>query len=154
MFTVGGLPAHPLLVHAVVVLIPLSALGAVAVAARPGWNRPYAPLVAAGAFVAAVTATVAMSAGAQLLVAVEPTPAYAALLGEHGRFGVYTVASAWIFAASAIATTLLGRRGGGTGLRVAGTLSAVVGLISLVLVVITGDLGARSVWGGLTGAAP
>ena len=120
-FTVGGLPAHPLIVHAVVVLIPLSALGAVAVAIRAGWNRPYAPLVAAGAVASAITATMAELAGDALLATINVSPAYVALLDEHGRFGVYTVYASWIF--------------------------AVVGLVALVLVVITGDLGATSVWG-------
>lgn len=146
MFTVGGLPAHPLIVHAVVVLIPLSALGAIAVAVRPAWNRPYAPLVAFGALSAAITATVAKLAGDALLASIKVSPAYVALLDEHGRFGLYTVFAAWIFGVLALATALLGRRTGGPG-RLVGALSALVGLVALVLVVITGDLGATSVWG-------
>lgn len=153
MITVGGLPAHPLLVHAVVVLIPLSAIGAVAVAARAGWNRPYAPLVAFGALVGAVSATLAMVAGNQLLVAIQPTQEYLELLDEHGRFGLYTVIASWIFALLAVGTALLGRREGGP-TRAVAAVSALVGLVALVLVVITGDLGATSVWGGLTGVAP
>jgi hypothetical protein len=152
LFTVGGLPAHPLIVHAVVVLIPLSALGAVAVAIRSGWNRPYAPLVAFGALSSAIAATLAKTAGEQLLVAIKPTPEYAALLAEHGRFGLYTVFASWAFAVLALATAVLGRRGKQA--RIAAVLSAVVGLVALVVVVIAGDLGATSVWGGLTGAAP
>ncbi|GAA1283639.1 DUF2231 domain-containing protein [Saccharothrix xinjiangensis] len=35
------LPAHPLLVHAVVVLLPLAAAGAVGLAAVPRWRRRY-----------------------------------------------------------------------------------------------------------------
>ncbi len=153
-FTVGGLPAHPLLVHAVVVLIPLAALGAVAVAIRPRWNRAYAPLVAAGALAAAVTATVAMFAGNELLAVINPSPEYVALLEEHGRFGLFTVYASWFFAIFAVATAVLGRRDTGSALRLAGVLSAVIGLAALVLVMIAGDLGATSVWGGLTGAAP
>jgi hypothetical protein len=146
MFTIGGLPAHPLIVHAVVVLIPLSALGAVAVAIRAGWNRPYAPLVAFGAVVSAISATLAMLAGNALLASIKVSPAYVALLDEHGRFGLYTVFAAWAFAVLAVATAVLGRRGAGAG-RALGWGSAVVGLVALVLVVITGDLGSTSVWG-------
>jgi hypothetical protein len=153
-FTVGGIPAHPLLVHAVVVLIPLAALGAIAVAVRPSWNRAYAPLVAVGALGAAITATVAMFAGNELLAAINPSPDYVALLDEHGRFGLFTVYASWFFAVFAVATAVLGRREPGSGLRLAGVLSAVIGLAALVLVVIAGDLGATAVWGGLTGAAP
>jgi hypothetical protein len=153
-FTVGGLPAHPILIHAVVVLIPLAALGAIAVAIRPRWNRAYAPLVAFSALAAAFTATVAMLAGNELLIAINPSPSYVALLDEHGRFGLYTVYASWFFAVFAVATAVLGRRGPGSALRLAGALSALIGLAALVLVVITGDLGATSVWGHLTGAAP
>ncbi|MBP2333997.1 hypothetical protein JOF41_000175 [Saccharothrix coeruleofusca] len=42
LVTVFGLPAHPLLVHAVVVLLPLSAVGATAVALVPRWRQRYA----------------------------------------------------------------------------------------------------------------
>jgi hypothetical protein len=41
LFTIGGLPAHPLLVHAVVVLLPLAAVCAVALALLPRWRRKY-----------------------------------------------------------------------------------------------------------------
>jgi hypothetical protein len=145
-YTIGGLPAHPLIVHAVVVLIPLSALGAVAVAIRAGWNRPYAPLVAAGAVVSAITATMAELAGEALLATINVSPAYVALLDEHSRFGVYTVYASWVFAVVAVATAVLGRRGSGAS-RALGWVSAVVGLVAFILVVITGDLGATSVWG-------
>jgi hypothetical protein len=41
LITIGGLPAHPLLVHAVVVLLPLAAVCAVALALLPRWRRKY-----------------------------------------------------------------------------------------------------------------
>ena len=43
--TVFGLPTHPLIVHAVVVLLPLAALGGVAVALVPALRRRYGVLV-------------------------------------------------------------------------------------------------------------
>ena len=39
MLTVDGIPAHPLVVHAVVVLLPLAAVGTLLVVARPLWRR-------------------------------------------------------------------------------------------------------------------
>ena len=47
-----GLPAHPLVVHAAVVLLPIAAIATVVVAAVPRWRRPYALL----AFVVALAA--------------------------------------------------------------------------------------------------
>ena len=50
------LPAHPLFVHAPVVLAPLVCLAAIALAVRPGWRRPYRwHLVVATALVAIAT---------------------------------------------------------------------------------------------------
>lgn len=46
MFTqFDGLPVHPLVVHAVVVLLPAAVLGTIAVAVRPAWRRRYGTLV-------------------------------------------------------------------------------------------------------------
>ena len=42
LVTIFGIPAHPLLVHAVVVLLPLAAVCAAALAVRPSWRQRYA----------------------------------------------------------------------------------------------------------------
>lgn len=150
--TVLGLPLHPLVVHAVVVLLPLAALGAVAVAARPGWNRAYAPLVALAALAGAASATVAKLAGDQLEQALFLSEDVRALVADHGRFGLYTVVAAWPFAALAVATALLGRRGsaGRSGVpRAAAVASAVAGLVALALTVLAGHSGSTAVWSPL-----
>jgi len=66
LWTIIGLPAHPLLVHAVVVLLPLAAVGAAALAVRPRWRQRYAwPVL--GLTLAGVGAVpVAQEAGEQL----------------------------------------------------------------------------------------
>lgn len=64
--TIAGLPVHALVVHAVVVLGPLSALLLVAYAARPAWRRGLRwPTVALSA-ASAVSAFVAVQAGEAL----------------------------------------------------------------------------------------
>ncbi|QUQ68480.1 DUF2231 domain-containing protein [Kutzneria sp. CA-103260] len=40
-YTFNGLPLHPLLVHAVVVLLPLAAVGSIVIAVVPKWRRRY-----------------------------------------------------------------------------------------------------------------
>ena len=47
-----GLPAHPLVVHAVVVLLPLAAITAIACAVMPRARRHYAPAALALALAA------------------------------------------------------------------------------------------------------
>ena len=63
---VNGIPLHPLVVHAVVVLLPLATLGTLAIALRPRWRTRYGPLVVAAALVAAVLCPVATSSGEAL----------------------------------------------------------------------------------------
>ncbi len=64
--TITGLPIHPLVVHAVIVLVPLAAIGAIAVALRFDWSRKYGWLVVATAFVATGSAFVAKESGEAL----------------------------------------------------------------------------------------
>src|SRR3954447_23494242 len=61
--TVRGLPLHPLVVHAVVVLVPLAALGALVCAAWPAVRRYFGALVLGGALVATLLVPVATGSG-------------------------------------------------------------------------------------------
>jgi len=63
---INGLPIHPLVVHAVVVLLPLAILGTVAIAVRPAWRTAYGPLVLGCAAVATALIPVATSSGEAL----------------------------------------------------------------------------------------
>ena len=58
-----GLPLHPLVVHAVVVLVPLAALGGLAISALTALRIRYGWLVVAGAFAGLVTNIVAQVSG-------------------------------------------------------------------------------------------
>ena len=64
--TILGLPVHPLVVHAVVVIVPLTALGAVAIALVPRWSRRFGVLVVLGALAGTGAAFVAERSGKQL----------------------------------------------------------------------------------------
>jgi hypothetical protein len=171
LVTVAGIPAHPLLVHAVVVLIPLATLGALAVAVRPSWGRPYGPLVAAGALAGAVAATLARLAGDQLEAALDVTPSFEPVIAQHGRLGLYTVIASWPFAVLATAAAVLARRvtsvpaglsadvrpgaaRTGTAARVTAVLAAVLtalaGIVALVFTVLAGHTGSVAVWGHVT----
>jgi len=52
--TIAGLPIHPLVVHAVVMLLPLSAIGLIACVLRPAWRQRFGILVVLGALGGAV----------------------------------------------------------------------------------------------------
>ena len=73
--TVGGIPVHALVVHAVVVLVPLAALGAVLMAVRPAFSRRFGSLVVIIAGIGAAASLVAKESGEQLALRVgEPDP--------------------------------------------------------------------------------
>jgi hypothetical protein len=72
--TIFGLPAHPLVIHAVVVLIPLAALGAIVVAVWPAARERYATQVLAVATVALVCVPLATHTGELLEAHVKRTP--------------------------------------------------------------------------------
>lgn len=73
--TVGGIPVHALVVHAVVVLVPLAAIGAVLMAVRPAFSRRFGSLVVIIAGIGAAASLVAKESGEQLALRVgEPDP--------------------------------------------------------------------------------
>lgn len=73
--TVGGIPVHALVVHAVVVLVPLAAIGAVLMAVRPSFSRRFGSLVVIIAGIGAAASLVAKESGEQLALRVgEPDP--------------------------------------------------------------------------------
>jgi len=176
MTTVGGLPAHILLVHAVVGLVPLSALGLVLVALWPTARRRLAIPAAVLAVLTLVLVPVTTDAGEWLEHRVDST----ALLRAHTELGdtmvpwsigiavvALAVAAREFLAARArrVATPVATTGGPGTtqaagpatgtdgpGGRVATVLLAVVAVVVAVGSVVTvyriGDSGARAVWEG------
>lgn len=77
---INGIPLHPLVVHAVVVLLPLAVVGAIVIAAIPRWRAKYGLLVVAFAVIATVLLPVATSSGESLEKRVGDP-------GNHARLG-------------------------------------------------------------------
>jgi hypothetical protein len=165
LITVGGLPVHPLLVHAVVVLIPLTTLTAIAVAVRGPWRRGGSLLVALGAVVSCAAAWLAMEAGEQLLAALSAGGHLSPNFGSHEQWGTYTWYATIPFAVLAIVSAVLARRSRpapahslgaaaattGVGATVLAWLTGLAGIAACVFTVLAGDSGSRAVWGFLTG---
>lgn len=144
---INGLPVHPLVVHAVVVLLPLTVLGTIAIAARPSWRSTYGPLVVGVGAVATVLCPVATSSGEALEQRVGDP-------GEHAELGETLVWLALALTVLALALVLLERRrsaGRATGPAflppAVAVLAVVVALGTAVQVYRVGDTGARAVWG-------
>lgn len=64
--TIGGLPVHALVVHAAVVLTPLSAIGAILIASRPRAMRLFGLVTIIGAGIGMVTSFISRSSGEAL----------------------------------------------------------------------------------------
>jgi hypothetical protein len=161
-----GVPTHPLLVHAAVVLVPLLVLVTIVYAALP-FARPHTRwglgLLAIAAPGAAVLAKLSGEAFyARLEKAGRISGDYVARLKAHEEFGDYTAYASIALGVLALAlviavrprtepTPLVGGRPrrSGRGLSVAlGVLSVAAAVVAAYYVVRTGDSGAKSVWEG------
>jgi uncharacterized membrane protein len=150
----NGVPLHPLVVHAVVVLGPLAALTGLVYAAVPSWRWLLRwPLVVL-ALVVAVTALVAVAAGEDLLAA---RPELAPIVVDHQQDGellrnvalgyvVVAGLAAWALGGTSALASGRGARETRLGIPVA-VLLAVGAVALLVSVYLAGDSGATAVWG-------
>jgi uncharacterized membrane protein len=144
---INGVPVHPLVVHAIVVLLPLATLGTLAIVARPAWRPRYGWLVVAAAAVSTVLIPIGTASGEALEKRVgEP--------GDHAELGDQLIWFAIPLLIVSAALVWLDRRrsqqrepGSPTLLRVVATLAVVAALASAVEVYRVGDSGARAAWG-------
>ncbi len=150
MNTVFGLPAHALLVHAVVVLAPLTALLEILCGVWPAARRRLVWLVLALAAVTAVVTPITAEAGEWLL---SQRKRVSPILQEHAELGDLMTYFSVALLVVAIALVVLHwletrsdrpRRAAAVAVAV---VALVVGVSSTVQVVRIGDAGARSVWG-------
>ena len=147
--TLFGLPAHPLIVHAAVILLPLAAIGMIVVALVPRSRRHYAPLVFGVALAATVAVGLAQQSGESLQGQVVKTEQ----LREHTRQGdtvlPWAIAVTIVSAAVAAEPYVRDRLAKVPPKAVAGVLiaaSLVAGIGATWTVVEVGHSGANSVW--------
>ncbi len=151
---VNGLPVHPLVVHAAVVLVPLTALGLLVMALWPRFSRSLGWLVALGGLVAAGSAAVAKVSGEALAERVGEPGFDHADLGEVmpilAAGLLVMVVILWLVDRSAPAEGRAPRRA----LRIAvAVLAGLVAVANLVWIYRVGDSGAKSVWSARIGSA-
>jgi hypothetical protein len=150
MTTIAGIPAHALLVHAIVVLAPLVALLGILCALWPAARRRLVWLVLALAAVNLVLTPLTTSAGDWL---------YNQLGNDSPILRTHVDRGAWMIYFSigllivAIALAVLHRLEGRSDKRrtiatvVVAIVALAVGISSIVGVVRIGDAGAEAVWG-------
>ena len=168
MLTVDGIPAHPLVIHAVVVLLPLAAVGTILVVARPAWRRQLGVWVLLLAAAGVASVPIATQTGEQLEHAIGKGNE---LIEIHAERGDTLLFPALIFLALLAATVLVGRRAeparvDGPGAAhatvantatlqrvtlITGVLAALAGLVVTGLVIWIGHAGAVAAWSGVGG---
>lgn len=165
MFEIAGLPLHPLLVHAVVVLTPLTALALVLGSVWPAARRRLGIVTSLAALLLIVLVPITVAAGEELAAIVGPVPAVETHEG-YGRMLLPWVIGMFVVAAAQWAWFRWGAPGEAE--RAPGVPAAVprrtravplvlavlaVGVATgtTIMVVLIGDSGARAVWGGLLG---
>jgi RsiW-degrading membrane proteinase PrsW (M82 family) len=152
-FTVNGLPLHPLLVHAVIALVPLTSLAVVLHALWPAARRRLGVLTPLAGVALVIAVPITVAAGQDLQGRLGPIPSVQrhAALGDQllpwaiGLLVVGVLEWAWYRwrdrirmrpLAAVVVTALIG-------LAALGTAAGALGMLVLI-----GDSGARAVWGG------
>ena len=170
--TLFGLPTHILLLHVVVVLLPVAAVAAVAVALVPPFRHRYGLAVVIFTFVTTLFVPLTSQAGEGLAARLPNDPSIA----RHGAIGQQVVIWAAVFGlclAAVVALDLLRRAGApvedlaaterwavarisgapreparwtGTALTIARVLTVAAAIGVTVMVVRAGHSGAQAVW--------
>ena len=161
MEELGGLVAHPLVIHVPVVLIPLAAIGVIALAVRPRLHRSFGVLVASLAGIGFVGAVLASRTGEALEERFEEGgQTMSATLEHHAELGESAPIVAGLFFVAVLVWVLFTRWRARAGeervaavarkpAAVAGVLlalSVLAGIAASVTIVRTGHSGAESVW--------
>lgn len=142
--TIAGLPVHPLVVHAVVVVLPMAALALVVLYFVPRWRQPYGWLTMAGLVLGTGAAVMAKESGEALAIRLGRPVAHAQLASilVPVALALLVVAAVWFWlqrrAAKADSKSLAST--------VVGAIAAVLAVGVVGLTVLVGHSGATAVW--------
>ena len=155
-----GLPAHPLIVHAALALVPAAAVLTVVAAFWPSARRRIGWVGVLLAALAVLTVWMAQGSGEELVHQVDETH----LVEEHAELGDQMLIPAIALLVGAVLVTAVGRRGSGVArtddapvgayaTQGAGALTVIVAVVALatsgyavVQVARVGHSGAKAVW--------
>lgn len=148
--TINGVPIHPLVVHAAVVFAPIAGLLAIAYLV-PKWRHHLRwPLLVVGVLAAVSVWFAAFTGGSlesspDLRHAMATSPALAQAVHHHEDLAGKLQASTWVLGGLSALMWWFHRRPGWARTTLLALLP-LVGVAALVLVVLTGDAGAKAVW--------
>lgn len=148
--TIGGIPLHPLFVHAPVVLIPFAAIFAVLWAVVPKWRSRLQWVVLVLVSMSWLSTLLAASTGESLAESIRET----GLIEEHEEAAEMLETFIWVFFISTLALFSLerwGERLGGArkALTIVAAVAVVIGAGGAVAMdVLAGHSGAKAAWDG------
>lgn len=150
-----GLPAHPLVVHAAVVLVPLAALGTIVIAVAPRWRQRLGVVVLGLALVGFVFAFLAKESGESL----EERVAETQLVEDHaelGDLGVPVALGVVVASGALVGLDVLTRRRVASGADAPGwekpvgivvpVVAVLLSVASTAVIVQIGHSGAKATW--------
>ena len=150
----AGLPAHALLVHAAVVLVPLAAIALAGLCWKSEWRKHYSLPVAGLAVLGAIFAFLAKSSGEPLEERIEDAARASgtrARFGDHPEQGDTAFIFALVLAIAAVAVWAVDRYGVRWGLPKRSpfavyAIALIPAALALVTIIIAGHSGAELVW--------
>lgn len=171
MDLLGNVPWHPLVVHLIVILGPLTALGLIVSALVRRWRPALRWPLAAIAFVSGLSAVAVNGSGERLLERLFPdwrsvSEASSGLAVQHAQVGsvaalVAVLVSAWTIGYVLALPWLMKRLATRSRDRVivlkhvlsavADVLSVLLGIVMIVAIIIAGHLGAAATWTPIVG---
>ena len=143
--TFFGLPAHPLLVHLPIVLVPILTLATLALAINKDWRNRYSPAVAVVGAGTALATILAAGAGEKLAEQVGS----GGLIGDHIDLGEQTRIIVPLFAIVLIGLAAAVRYGSERLAAVMSVLALLAAAVATTWVVRTGHAGSKAVWQGV-----
>jgi hypothetical protein len=145
--TFRGLPVHALVVHAVVVLVPLGALGVIAIAIVPRWRQRFGVAVLAVLTAGLIAVPIATRSGQNLFDRVHASGTTLKQIRHHedmGKLVIYPTVALWLLALVLVLLDRSGRTGRST--MVVAVLAVLAAGAATAQVAITGELGSTAVW--------
>ncbi len=154
LITIAGLPLHPLIIHAVVVLLPLAAAGSLLML-RPAWRQRFGILIVLAGLAGVAAVPAAVLTGQQLRDVISAGGPVSQPIMAHESVARMILPWAILFGVLLVVTFLAGARsdGGSVTWRRVATVAAVLTVLAgagvTVLTILAGHSGSVAVWQGV-----
>jgi hypothetical protein len=148
MDTINGLPAHPLLVHIVVIILPLTGAAAILGSVWPRAQRKFTFLTPLGALVGLIAVPITISAGQSLASTLREIPPVLVQHITHASRVLPLTIALFLLTTAQWAYLRFGQEPRKRWLTVVlAVLVVTVSAATIAQVVLTGDAGSRAAWG-------